>query len=202
MQHTIALIALLLAGAVQAQQMYRCQNASGAFEYADRACDKAARAEVITIRPNSLDTSQERAVNRRLDRVHSREIANAPMPTSAGSPYNATACRLARANMATAQSANVRGKASIDDAARAVNRDCGYQQVPPRRSRDDDEDVQPPVTSAVGAPASREPIFQRGGTGIYRPDGSPGGYWGPNNDYCTSTAGGLQCDKAGFVRTN
>ena len=110
-----------------AQQMYRCQNASGAFEYSDRPCAAAIKADVVTVKPNTLDASQERALDRRENLHRAREqFQSRPYMQQQGVASNDSyACRKARENFATSQSANDRNGNALADAQKQVAANCG-----------------------------------------------------------------------------
>jgi len=109
------------------QQMYRCQNASGAFEYSDRPCAAAIKAEVVNVKPNTLDASQERALDRRENLHRAREqFQTRPYTQPQGVASNDSyACRKARENFATSQSANDRNGNALSDAQKQVAANCG-----------------------------------------------------------------------------
>ena len=109
-----------------AQQMYRCQNAAGAFEYSDRPCAAATKADVVNVKPNTLDASQERALDRRENFHRAREgIQSRPYTQQQGVASNDSyACRKARENFATSQSANDRNGNALSDAQKQVASNC------------------------------------------------------------------------------
>ena len=58
MRLAISILILLLAGNVQAQQVYRCINATQTqLEYSDKPCPEGSSAAVIDVTPNSAATA-------------------------------------------------------------------------------------------------------------------------------------------------
>jgi hypothetical protein len=132
--HKITAIGALLAVIALpgwAQQMYRCQNASGAFEYSDRPCVAATKEDVVKVKPNTLDASQERALDRRenLHKARDQYQSRPYQPQQGAASNDSYACRKARENFATSQSANDRNGNALADAQRQVASNCGASSV-------------------------------------------------------------------------
>lgn len=132
-----ALAALCLAQALQAQ-VYRCVNAAGKVEYADAPCEKGARATVVDVRPNVIESTGLREQALRLENERLKEqirnpvlAASAPVATGAAETaprVDPIACRQARRDYEVTASSSSNTKELIRAKESAMYSECGLKE--------------------------------------------------------------------------
>lgn len=203
MRSIVFAVAVLAAGAANAQLVYRCTDAAGKVQLSDKACGKeAVDGSRVHLRPNTLDTSGSRELQLRQENARLREQMQDQRQTGGGSTTygrtqadlqaersNSHECKQAQRNLEVAASSitasNGEGRRAAEQKMRAA---CGMRE--PTQVNVYNQAPRAPVR-----PRTPLPFVQ----GNYNP--AAGGFTDTQGNFCPRVAGGLQCPN-GFVPIN
>lgn len=202
-------IALLVSSAACAQTAHKCRLANGQISYSDKPCAAHQAGGRISLRQNSLDTSQGYWQDVQLSEQR-RSAAAAPDPLTQAAPAaqpnqrNSWACRNAMRNL---QVANSSLAGEWDDAARKeATRACGQDPyggayLPSREEvrqaerlaarRRNENDMPLPEPAAIGK-CNRDGCWDSGGQWYNRTNNGRS-YFGPNGQACSLSGGVMRC---------
>lgn len=201
-------IALLVSSAACAQTAHKCRLANGQISYSDKPCAAHHAGGRISLRQNSLDTSQGYWQDVQLSEQR-RSAAAAPEPLTAPNPAqadrrNSWACRNAMRNLQVANSslAGEWDDAARQEAARACGQDpYGGAHLPSREEvrqaerlaarRRNENDMPLPEPAAIGK-CNRDGCWDSGGQWYNRTNNGRS-YFGPNGQACSLSGGVMRC---------
>ncbi len=172
MESTAARLGLLIAGLCMAHaaqaQVYRCVSPAGKVEYADAPCEKGARATVVDVRPNVIESTglREQALRLENERLKEqiRNPAGAPTitasaPAAAQSGESATrvdpiACKQARRDYEVTASSTSNTKELIRAKESAMYSECGLKEPDRQNIEVNVQREAPPRYLIIHPPAS------------------------------------------------
>ena len=208
MKSMLFAVALLASGIACGQTAHKCRLANGQISYSDKPCTAHQAGGRISLRQNSLDTSQGYWQDVQLSEQR-RSAAAAPEPFAASNPAqadrrNSWACRNAMRNL---QVANSSLAGEWDDAARKeATRACGQDPyggayLPSREEvrqaerlaarRRNENDMPLPEPAAIGK-CNRDGCWDSGGQWYNRTNNGRS-YFGPNGQACSLSGGVMRC---------
>jgi hypothetical protein len=123
--------ALLFSASGGAAEIYKCTNAAGRVEFVDEPCSNGTKGAAIEVKPNTLDTSADRAAVARAQSQTSRDKAPTgatPQKQAAAAPkatIDPAACSAAESEYESIASTAGAAPADLAAKAAAAHTACG-----------------------------------------------------------------------------